>query len=96
MQAFSDPQEALKCFKGSRSRFDLVILDLRMPSLNGVELYTKLKVISQDIKILFLSALDVPPELVSLLPDGKQDDILRKPIATEDFINAVKKKHQKS
>ena len=67
-----------------------------MPSLNGVELYTKLKVISQDIKILFLSALDVPPELVSLLPDVKQDDILRKPIATEDFINAVKKKHQKS
>jgi len=49
VQAFSDPQEALKCFKGSRSRFDLVILDLRMPSFNGVELYTKLKVISQDI-----------------------------------------------
>ena len=43
-----------------------------MPSLNGVELYTKLKEISQDIKILFLSALDVAPELVSLLPDVKQ------------------------
>jgi DNA-binding response OmpR family regulator len=64
-----------------------------MPGLNGLELYTKLKAI-RDVKILFLSALDVVPELVSILPDVKQDDILRKPVATEDFINAVKKKRQ--
>jgi DNA-binding response OmpR family regulator len=65
-----------------------------MPGLNGLELYTKLKAINRDIKILFLSALDVVPELVGILPNVKQDDILRKPVATEDFINAVKKKRQ--
>jgi len=96
VQAFSDSQEALECFaQGSSSHFDLVILDLRMPGINGLELYTKLKAINSDVKILFLSALDVVPELVSILPDVKQDDILRKPVATEDFINAVKKKRQK-
>jgi two-component system response regulator ChvI len=96
VQTFSDSQEALECFaQGSSSHFDLVILDLRMPGLNGLELYTKLKAINSEVKILFLSALDVVPELVSILPDVKQDDILRKPVATEDFINAVKKKHQK-
>jgi two-component system response regulator ChvI len=95
VQAFSDSQEALECF-AQGSHFDLVILDLRMPGLNGLELYTKLKAINSDVKILFLSALDVVPELVSILPDVKQDDILRKPVATEDFINAVKKKRQKS
>jgi two-component system response regulator ChvI len=91
VEAFSDSQEALECFAQS-THFDLVILDLRMPGLNGLELYTKLKSINLDIKILFLPALDVVPELVSILPDVKQEDILRKPVTTEDFINAVKKK----
>ena len=93
VQAFSNSQEALECFAQVPSHFDLVILDLRMPGLNGLELYTKLKAI-RDVKILFLSALDIVPELVSILPDVKQDDILRKPVATEDFINAVKRKRQ--
>jgi two-component system response regulator ChvI len=93
VEAFSDSQEALECFAQS-THFDLVILDLRMPGLNGLELYSRLKAINRDVKILFLSALDVVPELVSILPDIKQDDILKKPVATEDFINAVKKKRQ--
>ena len=61
-----------------------------MPGLNGLELYTRLKSINRSVKILFVSALDVVPELVSILPDVKQDDILRKPISTEEFINSVK------
>jgi len=92
VQAF--PQEALKCFKESRSRFDLVILDLIMPSLNGVELYTKLKAISKISKYYFIcsgrSTRTCKPS------PRRKADILRKPIATEDFINAVKKKRQKS
>jgi two-component system, OmpR family, response regulator ChvI len=95
VEAFSDSQEALECFAQS-THFDLVILDLRMPGLNGLELYSRLKAINRDVKILFLSALDVAPELVSILPDVKQDDILRKPVTTEDFINAVKKKRHTS
>jgi two-component system, OmpR family, response regulator ChvI len=67
-----------------------------MLGLNGFELYAKLKAISKSIKILFLSALDMAPELVSIFPDVKQDDTLRKPVATEDFMNAVKKKSQGS
>jgi two-component system response regulator ChvI len=92
VEAFTDSQEALECFAQGSPHFDLVILDLRMPGLNGLELYSRLKAINIDVKILFLSALDVVPELVSILPDIKHDDILRKPVTTEDFINAVKKK----
>ena len=63
-----------------------------MPGINGLELYTRLKSIHRDVKILFVSALDAVPELLSLLPELRQDDILRKPITIEDFINAVKNK----
>jgi two-component system, OmpR family, response regulator ChvI len=89
-ETFSDSQEALKRFSEvSRSHFGLVILDVRMPGLNGLELYYRLKSINRNVKILFVSALDVVPELVSILPDVNQDDILRKPVSTEEFINSV-------
>jgi two-component system response regulator ChvI len=92
VEAFSDSRQALVRFsQASRSHFDLVILDLRIPGINGLELYTRLKTINKDVKILFVSALDAVPEVLSILPELRQDDILRKPIAIEDFINAVKK-----
>jgi two-component system response regulator ChvI len=91
VETFSDSQEALKRFSEvSHSHFGLVILDVRMPGLNGLELYTRLKSINRSVKILFVSALDVVPELVIMFPDIKQDDILRKPVSTEEFINSVK------
>ena len=92
VETFSDSQEALKRFSEvSRSHFGLVILDVRMPGLNGLELYYRLKSINRNVKILFVSALDVVPELVIMFPDVKQDDILRKPVSTEEFINAVQR-----
>jgi two-component system response regulator ChvI len=91
VEAFSDSREALIRFsQASSSHFNLVILDLRMPGINGLELYTRLKSINKDVRILFVSALDAVPELLSILPELRQDDILRKPIAIEDFLNAVK------
>jgi CheY-like chemotaxis protein len=92
-EAFSDSQEALKRFAQKNSpHFDLVILDLRMPDINGIELYSKFRSINRLVKILFVSALDVVPELVSIFPEIVKDDILRKPIDMNDFINNIKGK----
>jgi len=65
----------------------LAILDIRMPDLNELQLYYRLKAINRKIKILFVSALDAVPELVSILPDVKiTNDIIKKPVALNDFI----------
>ena len=92
VEAFSDSMEALKHFaKVNPSHYKLAILDIRMPGLNGLQLYYRLKTINRNIKILFVSALDAVPELMSILPDAKiTDSIIRKPVALDDFINAVK------
>jgi CheY-like chemotaxis protein len=92
VEAFVDPMEALTYFAKSKpSHYNLVILDIRMPGLNGLQLYYRLKAINRNIKILFVSALDAVPELTSILPDVKTtNDIIKKPVALDDFISRVR------
>ena len=92
VQAFTDPQEALKHFvqlPDPSSYYQLVLLDIRMPRLNGLQLFYRIKAISHNTKIMFCSALDMAEELVSILPDIKYDDIIRKPVEREYFINKI-------
>ena len=70
VEAFVDPMEAFAHFVNvNPSHYNLAILDIRMPGLNGLQLYYRLKTINRNIKILFVSALDAVPELISILPD---------------------------
>ncbi|MGC2426141.1 MAG: response regulator [Nitrososphaeraceae archaeon] len=91
IDAFTDPQEALKhCAQVNPSYYDLAVMDIRMPGLNGLQLYYRLKAMNMSIKVLFVSALDAAAEIVSILPDVRQSDIIRKPVDQEHFVNAVK------
>jgi two-component system, OmpR family, response regulator ChvI len=91
VEAFTDPQEALKHFVQlpDPSYYQLVLLDIRMPRLNGLQLFYKIKKLSPKIKIMFSSALDIAEEVVSILPDMKYDDIIKKPVQREYFINKI-------
>jgi CheY-like chemotaxis protein len=50
----------------------------------------QLKAINPNIKILFVSALDAAHEMVSILPGVGLDDIIRKPVDSEQFLSKVK------
>jgi CheY-like chemotaxis protein len=92
VQAFTDPQEALKHFvqlPDPSSYYQLVLLDIRMPRLNGLQLFYRIKAISPATKIMFSSALDIAEELVSILPDIKYNDIIKKPIKREYFVSKI-------
>ena len=92
VDTFTDSFEALKHFiKLNRHYYDLVILDIRMHGMNGIQLYQKLKCIDDDVRVIFVTALDAVEELVSFLPISNSLHIIRKPIAAGDFINVVKK-----
>jgi CheY-like chemotaxis protein/class 3 adenylate cyclase len=92
VQAFTDPQEALKHFvqlPDPSSYYHLVLLDIRMPRLNGLQLFYRIKAISPNTKIMFISALDIAEELTSILPDIKYDDIIKKPLKREYFVSKI-------
>lgn len=93
VESFTDAQEALAYFaKFSYDYYDLVIMDIRMPNINGFQLYQRLKAINRDIKILFVSALEIAEELSTLLPEITNTDILRKPVNKEHLLAIVQSK----
>ena len=91
VDAFSDPHIALRSFaEHPVSYYDLVILDIRMPRLNGLQLFYRLKAIDTNIKILFVSALDAAEELTNILPGLTFDDVLRKQVNIDHLLNKIK------
>lgn len=92
VKTFSDPQEALEHFfqlPDPSSHYKLALLDIRMPKLNGLQLFHKMKALSPKIKIMFCSALDVAQEVASVLPDIDHEHFMRKPVEREHFINKI-------
>ena len=88
--SFSNPYEALNDFSTTNPDwYDLVIMDIRMPGINGIKLYSKFKVMNPNVKILFVSALDAVGELLSLFPEIKDSDILRKPVESQQLLEKI-------
>jgi two-component system response regulator ChvI len=92
VEAFTDSRKASEHFaeKNSSSYYNLVVMDMRMPGLNGLQLYYRLTAINMAIKVLFVSALDAIEELVSVLPSVNYNNIIRKPVEKEYFINKIR------
>ena len=53
VDAFDDPLLALENFKAGL--YDLVILDIKMPKMNGFELFREIKKIDNNVKVCFLT-----------------------------------------
>jgi len=88
---FTDPNLTLN-YVEELSNFDdlLVILDIRMKDLNGFQLHQRIKSIDPTIKILFVTALDILDELLSIVPGISKGQIMRKPVDKKIFTNTVR------
>jgi CheY-like chemotaxis protein len=78
--------------KNNSGHYDLIILDIRMPKINGIQLYRILKIINPQVNILIISALEMIPELANSLPEMDPKDILKKPVDIEYFFQKFKEK----
>lgn len=91
VDCFKDAKYALKQFAlAEPGYYNLVILDIRMPGLNGLQLYYRIKGVNKDIKVLFVSALEASEELISILPGIQAENILKKPVERNYFISTVR------
>jgi CheY-like chemotaxis protein len=91
VQAFADPNEALSHFiQMEPFYYNLVLTDILMPNFNGFQLYQKLKEINTSIRVIFMTAFDVPGNLADTFPAIKESDIIKKPIEEERFVNKIR------
>lgn len=81
-----DGQEALHRF--AEQRFDLVILDLMLPSVNGIEVCRRMRARSQ-VPIIMLTAKGDEVDKVNGLEMGA-DDYITKPFSLREFRSRVK------
>jgi len=61
VDTYIDPIVAIENYKAHS--YDLLILDIKMPKMNGFELYEKIKKIDNEVKVCFLTALSELHEL---------------------------------
>jgi DNA-binding response OmpR family regulator len=86
---FNDPIQALSRFKPGL--YDLLILDVRMPGMNGFELYHKIRDIDEKVKVCFLTAFEeARGEFKNSFPYLEEVKCyLKKPIAVQDLIKRL-------
>jgi CheY-like chemotaxis protein len=90
VNAFADSYQALKAFASEPRLYDLIILDIRMENLNGLQLYQCMKAMNQYSKIIFISALDATQELTTMIPGISSQEILKKPVDKENFLKSIR------
>jgi DNA-binding response OmpR family regulator len=89
IDTFTDPIKALKSYR--TNFYDLVILDIKMPKMDGFQLYTKIREKDPKVKICFLTAIAIFHEEFRkvLSRFGKticEECFIQKPIPNDDLI----------
>jgi DNA-binding response OmpR family regulator len=89
VDTFNDPQEALSNYKPGY--YDLVILDIKMPKMDGFELYDEIKKKDEKAKICFLTASELYYEEFRKRKYNAIDKnlFIRKPIENEELLKKI-------
>jgi two-component system, OmpR family, response regulator ChvI len=85
---YNDPAVALARFEPNV--YGLLILDIKMPKMDGFELYDKIRKIDKKVRVFFISAFEVDRAAISKqYPGLKLENILPKPIQIPELIKRV-------
>lgn len=89
--AFTAPADALAQFKAGF--YHLLILDIKMPEMNGFELYKEIKKKDKTVKVFFLTALsemhDYDAFKKEVFPKEGERYFISKPIENEELLERI-------
>jgi DNA-binding response OmpR family regulator len=98
VETFTDANVALQHFRNEFSTFnahpfDLMVLDIKMPRMNGFELYNKIKEHDSSVNVCFMTALDEFQEYnkykVEVSPATGKRHFVQKPIRNEQLLDQI-------
>jgi DNA-binding response OmpR family regulator len=88
VDVYTSSIKALANFKSSF--YKLALLDIKIPEMDGIELYKKIREKDKKIKICFISAYDVDHHIVK----EYSSCIIKKPITIDDLVKKINKEMQ--
>ncbi len=90
VDVFTNPKEALQSFKSNAGSYSLMITDVKMPELSGIQLSEKVKEINPNVKVVLTTAFEMKKnELSKLLSSALIDGFMQKPIGIEEVNNKI-------
>ena len=88
VDAFTDPLEALSHFKPNL--YDLLLLDVKMPEMNGFELYRDIRKIDYKVKVCFVTAFEIShEEFKKVFPSLEINCLVKKPFTIQELTQQV-------
>ena len=89
VDSYNDPLDVVSNFKADS--YDLLLLDIKMPKMNGFELYSKLHQIDEKAKICLITAYEIYyDEFKRMFPKIKVDCFIRKPVSINNLAHLIK------
>ena len=90
--SFNDPVIALEHFAANKDAYVVVISDLRMPGLNGLELLKKVKNSNPKVRTILMSAYSFDEDLIFLkyMKEGIIDSSIDKPVTINRLCQRVR------
>jgi two-component system, cell cycle response regulator CpdR len=86
--AFLDPLKALEEIHRRPQRYSIIITDVRMPGISGIELIRRIRKINHDIKVIIISAFELNGED---LRNIRYDNFMEKPVHMQYLAQTIEK-----
>ena len=91
VDVFTDPTEALAGYKPHT--YDLLLIDIRMPKLNGFELVREIRKVDSESEVWFLTAFEVYyEEFKKMFPNLDVKSFIRKPVSLNELAGRITNK----
>jgi len=89
--SYTNPLEALSNF--ARHRYDIVLTDIRMPQMNGIDFFKQLRAIDNEVLICFVTAYDqFRRDFEIAHPDEQIGCFIPKPISIDRLVSTITRK----
>ncbi|MDR4510212.1 MAG: response regulator [Nitrososphaeraceae archaeon] len=91
VDTFIDAEDALNSIKSKPiDYYDLVLTDIRMPKINGFELYRRIKENNPEMKVVFITAFEINREEFSkVIPSVGVLDFISKPVSMANLVTKL-------
>jgi DNA-binding NtrC family response regulator len=90
LDAFTNPEEALQSFKSNAESYCLMVSDMRMPILSGIQLAKRVKEINPKVKVVLMTAFEIRDnEFSKVFPSTRVDGFVQKPISIRGLTNKI-------